>query len=515
MIQVGKVNNFIISYLHYLLLYNLGVFKIAQQFIEQLQKDINKELIITAQTYDGAASMRFQAQGHVRSRLSAWGMYVYCRSHLLNLSVQDAIEDATFDVYDTVHSTLVFLRDSSQRLQILFESQKLTNPNAKGRIFFINELLIIGLTSYFFIFLIEQTVPQSSDTRWAYAYEVIQFMCKHYIAIIITLSTISQKKGTGSSDGRRYALDLIRPDVIFQVHLIRDALRPSLNFLRQIEKRGCCLDDFAIRVEAARNTIKQSIEMFDFNQVRTILNDIRQYLPVIQPTFRSTRAQHQSTSTDFNEEELRVIGKEFIIHFLQSLDNRFNTEAKQLIEGIVMLSSPFKCSVEQLLQNSLIIQYCSPTTYKHTGVNRQTYERTDPPLLNFQELKNDVFAFLTIVGDRTSIATITQHLAHHGSEQCSEWFKLYQILATFAAGSNEAERTFSTLRRTKSYLRNSLGDQTLEILIKLSTLKIDLTDDAINFIVDDFVSNPQRAKHRNVSIFIKDNNETKLDEDFI
>jgi hypothetical protein len=60
-----------------------------------------------------------------------------------------------------------------------------------------------------------------------------------------------------------------------------------------------------------------------------------------------------------------------------------------------------------------------------------------------------------------------------------------------------------------------LSDQTLEISIKLSTLKIDLTDDAIKFIIDDFISHPQRAKHRNVSVFIEGNNKTKFDEDFI
>lgn len=94
---------------------------------------MNKELIITAQTYDGASSMRYQAQGHIRSRLSSWGFYIYCRSHLLNLSVQDAIESSMYDVYDTVHSTLIFLRDSSHRLQILFESQKMINPSKKGK----------------------------------------------------------------------------------------------------------------------------------------------------------------------------------------------------------------------------------------------------------------------------------------------------------------------------------------------------------------------------------------------
>ncbi|CAF4934312.1 unnamed protein product, partial [Rotaria sp. Silwood1] len=112
-----------------------GVFNIAREFIERLQQETNKELIITAQTYDGASSMSYQARGHVRSRLSTWAIYIYCRSHLLNLSVQDAIEIYMYDIYDTVHSTLVFLRDSSIRLQVLSESQKLINCNNKGDIF--------------------------------------------------------------------------------------------------------------------------------------------------------------------------------------------------------------------------------------------------------------------------------------------------------------------------------------------------------------------------------------------
>ena len=176
-----------------------------------------------------------------------------------------------------------------------------------------------------------------------------------------------------------------------------------------------------MHVDAAQNSIKNSIEMFDFNQVRKILNDVQNYLPTVEPTSRSTRAQVQQTPTNFDEEQFRATGKIFINHFLQSLDNRFNTEAQELIQNIAMLSSPSNFSAEELLQNSLIIQYCSPMTYKHTAVDRQTYERTDPPLLNHQRLKDDVFAFLTIVGNITSITSITRRLAQHGSEQCEKW----------------------------------------------------------------------------------------------
>jgi hypothetical protein len=48
----------------------------------------------------------------------------------------------------------------------------------------------------------------------------------------------------------------------------------------------------------------------------------------------------------------------------------------------------------------------------------------------------------------------------------------------------------------------------------MSDIKVDLTDDAIKFIVEDFISNSQRAISRNISVFAEGNNGTELDEDF-
>jgi hypothetical protein len=91
----------------------------VEEFITTLQKDVGKKFIITAQTYDGAAAMRFQCKGHVLSRLSAWGFYIYCRSHLLNLSIKDAIEGSFYDTFDTIKSALVFLGDSTHILRMI------------------------------------------------------------------------------------------------------------------------------------------------------------------------------------------------------------------------------------------------------------------------------------------------------------------------------------------------------------------------------------------------------------
>jgi hypothetical protein len=346
-------------------------------------------------------------------------------------------------------------------------------------------------------------VPKSSITRWSYIYEVVKFACQHYSAIVLTFSTMSQSRSNGSSDGRRYVLDLIKPVVCFQIHLLRDVLRPAMKFLRQIEKRGLCLDQFALNVSAARESISQAMNNFDFISFRRTLNNIKDFAPMVALTSHSTRLQQQTTSIDIDENELRKMGNDFVQYVLESLDNRFDTEAKEIIENLCVFSSPSNRSPEDLLNNPLIQKYTSPISYKHKGVDGKIYERKDQPLLNLKYLKVDVYAFYKITEGITTIPAILSQLAKFGSEQCSEWFRFYQVLGTFAIGSNEAERMFSTLRRTKTWLRNRLSDNTVEILLKLASLDIELTDDAANFIIQDFVKNPGRAKSRNITLFLE------------
>ena len=126
----------------------VGVFRVVEEFIDNLQRAAGKRFIITAQSYDGASSMRYQAQGHIRSRLSVWAMYVYCRSHLLNLSVKDAIEWSFYDAYDTIKSALVFLRDSPHRMEVLFNSQKAIGSSREGTRYLTYSLVFFYLTTH-------------------------------------------------------------------------------------------------------------------------------------------------------------------------------------------------------------------------------------------------------------------------------------------------------------------------------------------------------------------------------
>ena len=93
---------------------------------------------------------------------------------------------------------------------------------------------------------------------------------------------------------------------------------------------------------------------FDFNSFRTTLSHIKDFTPVDTLTSNSTRLRQQITSIDIDENELHKMGNDFIQHVLKSLDNRFNTEANEIIKNLCVFSSPSNQSFEDLLNNLLI-----------------------------------------------------------------------------------------------------------------------------------------------------------------
>ena len=98
-----------------------------------LETDLGKKLIVIGQCFDGASALRCQAQGHVRSRISAFAFYIQCRSHLINLSVKDTLADDFYKSHDLMHRTLVFLNESAQRLNVLKNCQIAHGTSKEGK----------------------------------------------------------------------------------------------------------------------------------------------------------------------------------------------------------------------------------------------------------------------------------------------------------------------------------------------------------------------------------------------
>ncbi|CAF1593476.1 unnamed protein product [Rotaria magnacalcarata] len=104
--------------------------------------------------------------------------------------------------------------------------------------------------------------------------------------------------------------------------------------------------------------------------------------------------------------------------------------------------------------------------------------------------------------DEVCLLGVVKCLSVNGQYLVPGWFKLYQILTTLPIGSNECERSFSTLQRIKTKLRNKLSSTALETAVKFSILKPHVTQADLDDIVQNFVIHPGRAKARSIYIYI-------------
>lgn len=96
------------------------------------------------------------------------------------------------------------------------------------------------------------------------------------------------------------------------------------------------------------------------------------------------------------------------------------------------------------------------------------------PFLNKRKLQTELELIYKRTDFRSVIGAVNllQFIIDNNLEQIfSETFKLTRIIATIPMTSAEAERSFSTLKRIKTFLRNSMVEERLTALAMLSIEK--------------------------------------------
>ncbi|CAF1661005.1 unnamed protein product [Rotaria magnacalcarata] len=155
--------------------------------------------------------------------------------------------------------------------------------------------------------------------------------------------------------------------------------------------------------------------------------------------------------------DLNSSATKFINYTLQSIDERFGEDSRIMMDNISMFTKLNEYNNDEVLKNPLINLYCSPMHYNHKGTD-------------------------------------------------------HKILTTLPIGSNECERSFSTLQRIRTKRRNKLSFTALETAVKFSILKPHVTEADLDDIVQNFVMQPGRAKARSIYIYIQKNYDDSEDE---
>ena len=171
---------------------------------------------------------------------------------------------------------------------------------------------------------------------------------------------------------------------------------------------------------------------------------------------------------------------------------RMNTYFPSLDTVIVELSSRFGEDEKDVDQN--ILCALARIVIKKSGSDDDFRILSDTYGQDINLLKADTFVFYNLTAsDSLNTVQDVLRIVHDKKlhKMLPHFYRILCILATIPATSCTAERSFSTLRRTKTYLRNSIGQSRLSSLALL-TIEREFTNkfvlQNIDSVIDSFGS---------------------------
>lgn len=366
---------------------------------------------LISQSYDGAAVMsgRFSGVQKLIRDEYKYAHFVHCYAHQLNLILSKATTQNR-DVrifFSNLTDITNFFSNSPQRVAILDK-------------------------------IVNHRIPRSSNTRWNFKSRIINTVYENHESIIECFEEIENTFNQNIAINQAGALRRLLNDNTFIFWLnVFHRLMPHVDILyNQLQKRT--IDP--IQVNNAINKFKENIQNERNNFSNEVPDDV----------LTSKRKRSNDTNVSRN-----AASKEICDVFISSVQDRF--EYKDHLFASYLFISPNFPSYEkhfpQQYFDKTIESYPVFDNNKLETELKLIYKRTD-----FRDVSGAVNLLKFIIDNNLQSVF-------------SESYKLILIIATIPMTSAEAERSFSTLKRIKTFLRNTMVEERLNALAMLSIEK--------------------------------------------
>lgn len=382
---------------------------IVTEINRHLEGDPNK---LIAQTYDGANVMRGSSNGvqAIVKETFPKASYIHCHAHQLNLIMLHAssVNRNVKIFFANLQGICSFFSNSTQRTAVLDE-------------------------------IVKKRLPRSVQTRWNFQSRSVNTVFEYREELIECMKTLLESDEVSSNSTIQQAFGYVEmlsnQNFVFWLTFFHKIM-PFVDILyNQLQKR-----------EIDPAWVKVQIECFESEIVK-----IRESVDELFQTLSA----HENKRMRHEESEKSVRQR----------------EAKEVCDIII-------CEVKE--------------RFKFTGHLTATSlflpERFSDYYLNFPEklfqFSSECYTFLDAKKLRTELSVL------YGMEQfrimsgalglldfirqnnlcdtLSECFKLLSMLVTMPMTTSEAERCFSTLKRIKTFLRNTMSQERLSALAMLS-----------------------------------------------
>lgn len=377
--------------------------------INPILKNTPNKLI--AQSYDGAAVMSGQKSGvNVRVKeLYPYAYYIHCYAHQLNLimtqSVSQNKEVRIF--FSNLSEIPVFFSNSPQRVAVLDK--------------------LVGVR-----------LPRAVQTRWNFNIRTVNIVYEYRNEIMECMDKIIESSQQTLTINQAGSIKRLLNDSIFVFWL---------SIFHKIMPHVDCLYNNVQAVNTDPVQINSSVEKFK-NEISKIRNNVTDIIENASnmPNINIKKSRLESHET------MNISRKNAVLEVCDTII----VKAKDRLEFTKHLTAANLFKAEKYLEYSKTFpfQYFQCTTGCYTFFDTERLKTE----LEVMYSRDD---FRTLNGVIPTLKYIT---ANDMNETFREVLTLLKILITIPMTSSEAERCFSTLKRIKTCLRSTIGEERLNAL---------------------------------------------------
>jgi len=391
---------------------------------------------IRGQCYDGAASMRGSYTG-VQARIkneNPHAIYVHCYAHILNLCLVDLTKQVKqirnmFGVLNTLHN---FIGASSKRFSI-FESMRTNFSESKG----------------------PKTLKSLSDTRWNCRIEAIKAVFENLSALFHSLHKIADDDTFAGPDASSLLKSIETFDFIFCLNLLKFVLNETNILSKYLQTPSINYSSVQLMAQQTINTFKDSRTQDKFNSLWLETQDIVEKYNLEEAKLPRERkipikiGGGKSQQNSINVKDHYLINVFYVVLdiIIADIEERFKENNLNLLNAMndVLTSDLPDVASYNLVSN----------TY---GVDNSELQ-SEVNIFNrmFKQSQNDM-----------KETALNRRISYLLSNNIEVGFPLYaqilKLLLTLPTNTATCERSFSTLKRIKTYLRSTTGQDRLNNL---------------------------------------------------
>lgn len=402
---------------------------LIKQFLQKNNLSIQN---IRGQCYDGAASMRGSYKG-VQSRIRSenkFAIYVHCYAHILNLCLVDLSKQSSFvrNTFGTLQTLYSFMGTSSKRNSV-FEK-------------------ILSTSS---INLSQQTKLKSlSDTRWSCRIEAIKSVVNTLPVIVQTLQTISDNDVNYGSEANNLLNCILHFEFIFCLFLLKSVFEQTNILSKYLQSPSI---NYAVVKEMSVKTYDSLQDLRSdesFNKCWELSQNLVKNNGFLPPKFpRNRKISHKKLGgghvfPEFHDEKSYY---RISIYFpvldivMKEINDRFNENDLSILNSLMetlTYESPSQSSIQEVCK---------------------FYE------LNEDDLAAELKIFNKMFKSYGKVNNIENRTLYLKDKDIQNGFPiiviLLKIFLTIPTSSVSCERSFSSLKKLKNYLRTTIGQERL------------------------------------------------------